>query len=61
MTTNKLDFCVENEKLYATLVCMAHDILIIPFSSTPVERVSFPKLCMHQVIDEPIGRYKLRE
>ena len=41
MTTTRLDFWVENEKLYATLVYMAHDILIIPFSSTPVERVSF--------------------
>ena len=61
MTITRLDFWVENEKLYATLVHMVHDILIIPFSSTPVEGVSFPKLCMHQVVDEPIGRYKLRE
>ena len=29
-------------------------------NSTPVESL-FPKLSMHQVVEEPIGRYKLRE
>ena len=49
MTTTQLDFLIENEKLYATLAHMAQDILIIPASSTPVERV-FLKLSMHQVL-----------
>ena len=40
MTTTQLDFWVENEKLYATL---AQDSLIIPASSTPVERF-FPEV-----------------
>ena len=39
MTITRLDFWIENEKLYATLAHMAHDIFIIPFSSTSVERV----------------------
>ena len=43
MTTTQLDFWVENEKLYVTLTHMAQDILIIPASSTPVERF-FPKV-----------------
>ena len=34
MTATKLDFWVENEKLYATLTHMAQDVLIIPASST---------------------------
>ena len=37
MTTTQLDFWVENEKL--TLAHMAQVILIIPTSSTPIERV----------------------
>ena len=41
MTTTQLDFWVENEKLYATLAHMDQDILIIPASSTPVERFFF--------------------
>ena len=60
MTTTQLDFWVENEKLYATLGHMAQYILIVPASSTPLERF-FPKLSMHQVVEEPISRYKLRE
>ena len=60
MTTTQLNFWVENENLYATLAHMAQDILIIPASSTPVERF-FPKLSMHQVVEEPIDMYKLRE
>ena len=60
MTTTQLDFWIENEKLYATLTHVAQHILIIPASSTPVERF-FPMLSMHQVVEEPIGRYKLRE
>ena len=49
MTTTQLDFWVENAKLYATLGHMAQYILIIPASS----RLS--------MVEEPIGRYKLRE
>ena len=37
--------------LYASWWHMAQDILVIPASLTPVERV-FPKLGMHQVVEK---------
>ena len=60
MTTTRLDFWVENEKFYATSTHVGQDILVIPASSTPVQGI-FPKLSIHQVVEELIGRYKLKE